>query len=1160
VNAPEPFASVVDLQRQASDPFVSAWVSANAGSGKTYVLAQRVIRLLLEGTDPSKILCLTFTRAAAANMANRVFDTLAAWTAYDDAKLDEAMRKIGIRTVTPARRARARKLFAQALEAPGGLKVQTIHAFCTRLLQQFPFEANVAARFAVLDQRATDELLNDATLRVLTAAAAAPDTAAGQALATATADTADSTFRQVIGEAIKQRNTLLAWIAAAGGIEGVAQDLSYALEISPDDNLTVLENDLINGPHVPLSRWTTLAEICRSGSANDQDQAERLLSAAAASGADRFGAYFSVFFKSDGHGDPRARLIAGPLARRHPDVAAALDLESQRVLELRRRYNAINCRDRTVALLTLATEIVERYRAEKERRGLLDYDDLIDKTLYLLDHVEAAWVHYKLDLGMDHVLIDEAQDTSRKQWDIVTRLVAEFTAGAGARGELKRTIFAVGDDKQSIFSFQGAVPEVFALQGGEFRRRHEASELPFLPVELKHSFRSLQIILDAVDEVFKQPAVYQGLSADNTATAHTAVRAQAPGHVEIWPLEMPEQRPDMEAWDAPFDKTTEANPRARLAAKIAKAVKVWIGRDTIGDGDKRHPVRAGDILILVRQRGALFEAIIRALKNLDVAVAGADRLVLTEHIAVMDLMALGDALLLPEDELALATVLKSPLIGLGDDDLFALVWQRKGSLRAALREHAGDAQRYAEAAATLDRLADRAKRESPFAFYARVLGPERGRKRLLARLGAEAADALDEFLELALDYERRETPSLQGFLDWLRSANTEIKRDMEMVRDEVRVMTVHGAKGLEAPIVVLADTTTEPAGPPQRAPRLLPLPAERAAPGTPDRLLWIGYKADDTTVVANVRTAAQTAAEHEYRRLLYVGMTRAADRLVICGTAGEKGIPPGCWYELIEAAVKPRCVEVPADHGDGNVLRWARGEAELLPPTAASAQDIRARAPEWLNRPAPAEPRRRVIKPSDDEETARRSFAGSAVARRTALLRGSLAHRLLQSLPDIESAQRAEAAGSYLARAGKDLAAAERDVLAAEVLRLIVAEPFVPLFAPGSRAEVPIVGRLLADDGQMIAVSGQVDRLAVTEDSVLIADYKTNRPPPRRVEDVPPSYIRQLALYRALLAKIYGGRQIRAALVFTDVPDLMELSAEILDAALAKVLARVKVQ
>ena len=477
----------------------------------------------------------------------------------------------------------------------------------------------------------------------------------------------------------------------------------------------------------------------------------------------------------------------------------------------------------------------------------------------------------------------------------------------------------------------------------------------------------------------------------------------------------------------------------------------------------------------------------------------------------MDLMALGDALLLPEDDLALATVLKSPLIGLSEDDLFTLAWQRKGSLRAALREHAGDAPRYAEAAATLDRLAERAKRESPFAFYARrPRSGARPQAQLLARLGAEAADALDEFLELALDYERRETPSLQGFLDWLRSANTEIKRDMEMVRDEVRVMTVHGAKGLEAPIVILADTTTEPAGPPQRAPRLLPLPAERAAPGTPDRLLWIGNKADDTTVVANVRTAAQTAAEHEYRRLLYVGMTRAADRLVICGTAGVQGIPPGCWYEVIEAALAPKCAEVPADHGDGNVLRWARGEPERtrLPQTVART----ARTPRRIGWIVLHPPSRSGVSSSHRTTRSRRAARSPAAlqARRdgdccAARLRIGCCSRCRTSRWRIG----VEAAERYLARAGKDLPEGERDALAAEVLRLIAAEPFAPLFALGSRAEVPIVGRIRTADGQNLPVSGQVDRLIVTDDAVLIADFKTNwpaaAPARRRAEGLRPA-------------------------------------------------------
>ncbi len=438
-------------------------------------------------------------------------------------------------------------------------------------------------------------------------------------------------------------------------------------------------------------------------------------------------------------------------------------------------------------------------------------------------------MHYKLDLGIDHVLIDEAQDTSPKQWEIVKRLVSEFTAGSGARGTQKRSIFAVGDDKQSIYSFQGAEPDCFAQMKRFFAGSFKTGGLGFLPVEFKHSFRSAPVILDAVDKVFERPEAFAGLTADPVKTVHEAVRAGAPGLVELWDIEQPADDPPAEGWQAPFDTISEISPRVMLAQRIAAAVQAWIARgDRVGDGEQRRPVTPGDILILVRQRGPLFEAIIRALKNANIAVAGADRLVLTEHIAVMDLIALADCLLLPEDDLALATVLKSPLFGFDDDDLFAIAWNRGPlPLRHSLMRKA-DNPRFREAAARLGELEAAARKQSPFAFYAGLLGADWGRKRILARLGLEAADALDEFLDLALDYESRETPSLQGFVAWLRSAGAEIKRDMEIARDEVRVMTVHGAKGLEAPFVILADTTTAPAGPAQRQPRLLTLPVTDA--------------------------------------------------------------------------------------------------------------------------------------------------------------------------------------------------------------------------------------------------------------------------------------------------------------------------------------------
>jgi ATP-dependent helicase/nuclease subunit A len=640
------------------------------------------------------------------------------------------------------------------------------------------------------------------------------------------------------------------------------------------------------------------------------------------------------------------------------------------------------------------------------------------------------------------------------------------------------------------------------------------------------------------------------------ATVHTAVRQRAPGLVEIWPLLEAEKAPELEGWDAPFDTTSETSPRVALARRIAKCVGTWIGRGIrVGDGARRHAVTPGDILVLVRQRGPLFEAVIRALKNAGIAVAGADRLILTEHIAVMDLLALADALLLPDDDLALATVLKSPLFGLDEDALFDLAWQRRGTLRGALRSKAAASPALATAAQRLDRLAAAARHETPFGFYAGVLGPEGGRKRFLARLGPEATDALDEFLNIALDYERRQPASLQGFVAWLRGANAEVKRDMEISRDEVRVMTVHGAKGLEAPIVFLADTTTPPAGPPQRQPRLLRLAQNGSPPDTPGPMIWAGRKDDDVPLVAAARLAASEAAENEYRRLLYVAMTRAADRLVICGAAGERGTPPGCWYDLVHEALTPGALEEPADDGDGTVWRLRGAQlAEAAPASAASAAPADDARPAWLDLDAPPDmaPARGVSPSSAEPESSWFPAAAGAGERIKAMARGTLVHRLLQALPGIAPERRAEAALCHLARAAASFSGPEREEMIAQVHMILDDECFADLFGPDSRAEVPIVGRL-THGARTIMVSGQVDRLAVTAGGVLIADYKTNRPAPRRPQDVPGSYVTQLALYRAVLARIYPDRPVRAALVWTDVPDLMEISAEALDRALAAV-------
>ena len=932
----------------------------------------------------------------------------------------------------------------------------------------------------------------------------------------------------------------------AGGIDGAMAELSRALGIDPADTIESVEHELFDESLIAAAEWPALIAAMAQGSSNDVAQARRLETMRAANGPDRYAAHLPVFCTGDG--TARANIVTKRIRDRHPELCRRFVEEQERFCALLERRRAVVARTRTGALLTIANAVIARYRADKEARGRLDYDDLITKTRDLLSRVSAAWVHYKLDLGIDHLLIDEAQDTSPQQWDIVERLVAEFAVGAGARGALSRSIFAVGDDKQSIFCVPGRrsarIPRDADRLQAHLRGRQD--RMARRPPRL--SFRSNDSVLTAVQHVFAAPAVFQSITTDEGGiSAHLALPDAAPGLVEIWPLVEPEKRPEPKPWDQPFDKTSETSPRVKLARAIAKAVGLWIDRkDQVGSGEKRHAVRPGDILVLVRQRGPLFEAVIRALKNDGIDVAGADRLVLTEHIAVMDLLALADAILLPEDDLALATVLKSPLIGLSEEELLALAFGRKGTLRAALNE------RRPEIAKRLEAIARDAQRLPPFAFYANLLGADGARKRFLSRLGPEANDVIDEFLNLALAYESRETPSLQGFAAWLRTASAEIKRDMEIARDEVRVMTVHGAKGLEAPIVILADTTTEPQGPTQHQPRLLPLPAQDAAPGTPDRLVWIPAKREDTPPTVAARNTAIDDAVDEYRRLLYVAMTRAADRLVVCGSVGERKRPQGCWYDLIAEALKPHCTEEPADVGEGSVLRYRKTPSKPetlslfdLPPAPPATRE----PPGWLTHNAPREDVTFApLSPSQlHDETVPIVRAGGA-ARRQAMARGVVMHRLLQSLPAIAPAQRGEAARRYLAGKSRDFTAEEGEELARKALALVERADFAALFSPQSRAEVPIVGRVMNR-----AVAGVVDRLVVTANEILIADHKTNREPPRTPEKVPKGYVAQLALYRAVLMKLYPGKTVRAALVWTEVPDLMEVSAAAMDAELTRV-------
>jgi ATP-dependent helicase/nuclease subunit A len=1153
LQAPKPFV-VDDLtranQRRAADPRASAWVSANAGAGKTKVLTDRVVRLLLDGSPPGRILCLTFTKAAAANMAIRVFRLLGRWVTLDDDALAAELAELTGERAGPERLRMARRLFARAVETPGGLKIETLHALCERLLHMFPFEANVPARFVVLDDTKAREIFEIEMANVLADAVSNGDTPLSAALARVAPEATGDALRAAIRSALRARS----FIGDAAGLEAAFGRLHGALGLAAEETAERIEAMILDGgPGCRPEDRAALVAALRTGKANDEKladalaeaEAERARSEGLPDRAEALALYRSVFFtqKDEPKADSSLGTKAVPAAAKE-----ALIAERDRLDPLFDRLRAARAHARTQALFQLAAEIHRRVEAQKARLGALDFDDLIHKALDLLGRVGAGWVLYKLDRGIDHVLVDEAQDTNPEQWAILRAITQEFAAGEGARTG-SRTRFAVGDPKQSIYGFQGAEPREFALTRAAWIAESRSAGLTFEDVPLTLSFRSTSLVLRAVDAVFALDAHNEGLSFEDTVrrTVHASARPDAPGAVELWPIAEPEPAAEPDAWTAPVDAPETSAPAIVTARRVAQAVRSWITR---GDATGRI-WRPGDVLILVRKRGPAFEEVIRALKGLGVPVAGQDRLEVSAHIAVADLVAAGRAGLLPADDLTLATALKTPLVGLTDDDLVRIAARRDLSetLEDALHRHAasGDAAAIRGLAALTDWIA-LAGLHGPFGFYARLLGPLGGRARLVARLGGEAGDAIDVFLAAAAQAETGEdAPSLGGFLARYVGAEAghTVKRDLESGRDEVRVMTVHGAKGLEAPVVVLLDGC-EPLG--RNDPPLLPLPV----PGPALPPVWSGGRTQDCAATEAARAALLARARQEHNRLLYVAMTRAADRLIVAPFRGHERETEAAWCRMIQAGLE-------AALGTGQIVELSYGRATVwqdgaeaprerdAPPAAAPPLP----EPDWLRSPVPPEPEIQTLNPSGalaaaDGARVPPPRLADAQARR----RGILIHALLQHLPRVAQERREAAGLAFVRSRAPGLPRPVHGAIVRSVLRIIDDPGLAPLFAPEARAEVSLSGRVRTAAGERV-VQGRIDRLCVTADSVRIADFKTGRPPDPDTP-LPPAEAGQIALYARLLNQIYPGHTIRPMLVWTSGPVIRVLEAEDIAAALER--------
>lgn len=1111
--------AATQAQVDAARPDLSTWLSANAGSGKTRVLTDRVARLLLDEVNPQHILCLTYTKAAASEMQNRLFERLGSWAMLPDGELRSALHRLGHEGVIDEDTLRrARRLFAQAIETPGGLRIQTIHSFCAALLRRFPLEAGVTPQFAEMEDR-TARLLRAEIVEEL---ASGPQSGVFYALA-----------RHYSGETLDGLTSEITRHRA--GFAHSPDDAELAALFGLPDGLSMagIEARAFLGNEQTL--LDQLIPALRAGSANDVKAAEKL----ARIGALDHGALAvleDVFLTGSGAKDPfSAKIGTFPTKATRAGLTGVIDRIEQwmlRIEETRAARLALAAMQKTRALHDFAQIFLPAYARAKQLRGWLDFDDLILCARDLLtDPAVAAWVLYRLDGGIDHILVDEAQDTSPVQWQVIERLAQEFTSGQGARADTARTIFVVGDKKQSIYSFQGADPREFDRMQHDFANRLAGAGTPLQSRVLAWSFRSSRAILTCVDCCFDDSAD-SGFAPEER---HKAFFDALPGRVDLWPVV---EKPDTEeppAWHQPVDIRGASDPAILLARRVAAEMRAMLDRgemipdNTASSGGR--PVSAGDFLILVRRRSALFHEIIRACKAEGLPIAGADRLKVGAELAVRDLGALLAFLSTPEDDLSLATALKSPLFGWSEAQLYDLAQGREARyLWQALRNRRAE---YPAEMAVIDDLLDHVDYLRPFELIERILTRHDGRRRLLARLGREAEDGIDALLSQAMAYEQRAVDSLTGFLVWMETDDLEIKRQMDSAGDRIRVMTVHGAKGLEAPVVILPETG---------AWRASPTPQIVTADDVP---LWTGPAADMPEVIGDAVAGARTAQEAERDRLLYVAMTRAETWLIVAAH-GDPGKPGTSWYDKIRRGMDGAGA-VPHDFADGTGLRLQLGDwpEAWTPSGSAAPSPAPVLAPMFTQVAAQHPPRQKTLSPSEDLGGDKSLPGEDGLDKDAATRRGRQVHRLLEFLPQMPAPDWPATAARLLANGADAATGAELALLLAEAEKVLTRPSLGPLFAGDALTEVSITADLGAR-----RLHGTIDRLIVEPDHVLAVDFKTNAMVPDTVQECPDGLLRQMGAYAHALSALYPDRRIETALLWTRTATLMRLPHDSVTAAL----------
>ena len=1110
-----------NLQNSASNPINSVFVSASAGSGKTKVLTDRVLRLLLSGVNPAKILCLTFTKVAAAQMQNRIFSELENWVIWDEEKLKNHLQKFTSHQPSNFEINTARKLLATLLDSNSGLQISTIHSFCQSIIKKFPVEAKTSPSFAIIDSQKETELLSTARKKLLSEALFDSNLASKINLISSRLN--ENSFLEITAELIQKRQNLAELKERYFDISGVVKMVYSQLEVALTEGEDTSFSDFILDKN-----WQTenLLMLCKETQIKSKKAIEQFITEP---NLDNLEEYIEVFITSEN--EPRKQLVTKPIQKQIPQAEDIMRLEQERVLEFLEKFNSVKIAVSTASLLFVVDKIIDIYNGLKSQNGYLDYSDLIIKTSQLLENSASRdWVKYKLDGIYEHILVDESQDTNHGQWNIVKAITEEFFSGEGSKTQenFGRTIFIVGDEKQSIYSFQGADPNIFANIFYYYQNKLGLINEKFLNVELNSSFRSMPAILQVVDAVFSKPELAKSISTLATQIQHHPIKNQHFGKVELLPLiscntaAANSNEDDKYSWNLDFSADEEYKAQEILAQIIAKKIKTFF-MDGKFLASKNRPAQFGDVMILLKERKSnLGNLLIKYLNEEQIPVSSSDRIDFGTNIIVQDLLALAKFILLPEDDLNLACLLKSPFFNISEEDLekiCSLKNQNHTTLFQALQQNNFDF--YQELLFLIEE--NQKQQFSPLQFFSYALIKKGQQKKVLARFGKEGEEIINQFLKLCLDYQSNNiATSLQNFVQFLERTNLQIKIDSNSQnKNQVHITTIHSAKGLEAPIVFLADTSHS---------------TQKQFGNDRSRIFWdqnsglpfwSGGKDFDNQIIKNIKQKEREITKKEYWRQLYVAMTRAEEELYICGFSKKNDGNQGCWYNAVKEAITGEAKEIKTLIDDKYQDYLAEkslviGE-DFMPDTTNQTKDLQQGElkytinSEFIHQFPEQEFVEEVLHPSQSQP---KRFDQPNLKK---IYLGKIIHKILEFLPDLKienEAERRKFLLNYLQE--KNLTDAEIEQVISQI-NDVFAKYADLLNHPNSKAEVPIIAKI---NGKII--SGKIDRLIIEENEILIIDFKTGS-----INDKSKlQYQHQMQLYEQAVQKLYPDKKVRSQIIW----------------------------